>query len=143
MVNPSTTPVILKSHPKGLDIEEIRSLGAIDGQQHLDRRLRDLDPMFIIERSRVGRRTVYRLVGERPEGDYDYGVISKTLRAKVLTRDGRRCRMCGKTVDEDHIKLHVDHKIPREWGLAGCEQIASLILRATAFATGGGKALPI
>ena len=24
--------------------------------------------------------------------------------------------MCGRTVDEDQIRLHVDHRIPREWG---------------------------
>lgn len=24
--------------------------------------------------------------------------------------------MCGKTVKEDGIKLHIDHKIPRSWG---------------------------
>ena len=107
---------LLKSHPDGLDIEEIRALGGFEGQQHLDRRLRDLDPLFLIDRTRAGNRTLYRLVGERAEGEYDYEVISKTVRAKILTRDGRRCRMCGRTVDEDQIKLHIDHKIPREWG---------------------------
>lgn len=113
---PLTILTLLQSHPNGLDIEQIRQLGKIEGQQHLDRRVRDLDPIYEIERSRKGSRTIYRLIGERPEGEYDYGVISKTLRAKILTRDGRRCRMCGKTVDEDHVKLHIDHKIPREWG---------------------------
>ena len=107
---------ILQKHPEGLDIDQIRELGTIDGQQHLDRRMRDLDPLFVIERTRIGKRTVYRLVGERAAGEYDYDIISKTIRAKILTRDGRRCRMCGKTVDQDQIKLHVDHKIPREWG---------------------------
>jgi hypothetical protein len=24
--------------------------------------------------------------------------------------------MCGRTVSEDAIKLHIDHKVPREWG---------------------------
>ncbi len=24
--------------------------------------------------------------------------------------------MCGRTVAEDHVKLHIDHKIPRDWG---------------------------
>ncbi len=107
---------LLQDHPGGLDINQIRQLGNIAGQQHLDRRVRDLDPRYLIDRAHVGNRTVYRLIGERPEGDYDYGVISKALRARILTRDGRRCRMCGKTVDEDLIKLHIDHKIPREWG---------------------------
>jgi len=61
---------ILRAHPEGLDIEQIRELGAIDGQQHLDRRMRDLDPLFVIKRSRDRKRTVYQLIGERPEGDY-------------------------------------------------------------------------
>ncbi|MEI6175791.1 MAG: HNH endonuclease signature motif containing protein [Verrucomicrobiota bacterium] len=107
---------ILQKHPEGLNIEQIREIGKFEGQQHLDRRVRDLDPHFIIERTRSGTHTIYRLNGERPEGDYDYDVISKNLRAKILTRDGRRCRMCGKTIDEDFVKLHIDHKIPREWG---------------------------
>ena len=107
---------ILRAYPEGLDIEQIREIGKFEGQQHLDRRLRDLDPHFIIKRKRSGKRTIYQLVGERPEGDYDYAIISKKVRAKILTRDGRRCRMCGRTVDEDQIKLHIDHKIPREWG---------------------------
>lgn len=107
---------LLQAHPEGLDIEQIRQLGKIEGQQHLDRRVRSLDPLYLIERSRVGKRTIYRLIGERANGEYDYDVISKTLRAKILTRDGRRCRMCGKTIDEDLVKLHIDHKIPREWG---------------------------
>lgn len=107
---------ILKQHPSGLDIEQIREAGEFQGQQHLDRRLRDLDPFYVIERSRDGRRTVYTLHGEREEGEYDYATISKKLRAQILTRDGRRCRMCGRTVDSDRVKLHVDHKIPREWG---------------------------
>ena len=107
---------ILRSHPEGLDIEQIREEGQFEGQQHLDRRLRDLDPHYIIERSRSGRRTIYRFISARAEGEYDYATISKTVRAKVLSRDGRRCRMCGRTVDEDRIKLHIDHKIPREWG---------------------------
>lgn len=108
---------LLRQHPNGLDIKELRSLGDFGSdQQHLDRRLRDLDPHFILERTRRGTSTVYTYKGERPEGEWMHEKISKTLRAKILTRDGRRCRMCGKTVDQDAIKLHVDHKIPENWG---------------------------
>ncbi|MEO7098825.1 MAG: HNH endonuclease signature motif containing protein [Luteolibacter sp.] len=107
---------LLRNHPDGLDIEQIRDFGKIEGQQHLDKRVRDLYPFFEISTSRHGKRYVYKLIRERHKEDYDYSTISKTLRAKVLHRDGRRCRMCGKTVDEDNIKLHLDHKIPREWG---------------------------
>jgi hypothetical protein len=30
--------------------------------------------------------------------------------------------MCGRTVDDDQIKLHIDHKVPREWGGATEEE---------------------
>lgn len=114
---------LLREHPEGLDIKQIRDLGEFgDEQQHLDRRLRSLDPHYEIARIRQGRRTVYRLLGERAEGEWGYEKISKTLRAKVLSRDGRRCRMCGKTVDSDGIRLHVDHKIPQEWGGTSVEE---------------------
>ena len=107
----------LKKSPDGLDIDQIRERVHFEGnQQHLDKRVRETYPFYILERSHVGRRFVYKYVGERPPGTWDYGVISKTLQAKIRDRDGRRCRMCGKTVDEDHIKTHVDHMIPREWG---------------------------
>jgi len=107
---------LLRQHPDGLDIEQIREIGGIKGQQHLDKRVRELYPFFEITRTIHGKKTIYRLVRELPDGEYEFGNISKTLRAKILHRDGRRCRMCGKTVDEDGIRLHVDHKIPREWG---------------------------
>ena len=108
---------LLRSHPEGLDIQQIRELGGFGNkQQHLDRRLRDLDPLYKIDRQKDGMRTVYLYRGEREEGEWDYEDISITLRAKILDRDAERCRMCGKTVEADGIKLHVDHKIPREWG---------------------------
>src|SRR5207237_3368332 len=106
-----------KSAPAGLDIDQLRAVVSFSGtQQHFDKRIRETYPHFIIERTRQGRRTIYKFVGERPPGEWDYAVISKTLRAKILHRDGMRCQMCGRTVAEDGIKLHVDHKIPREWG---------------------------
>jgi hypothetical protein len=107
---------LLREHSEGLDIEQIRELGEIEGQQHLDKRVRELYPYYEIATKRSGRRFIYQFVKERSSDGYDYSVISKTLRAKIIHRDGRRCRMCGRTVDEDNIKLHIDHKIPREWG---------------------------
>lgn len=119
---PSTILKILRAHPDGLDIEQIREIGGIAGQQHLDKRIRELYPFYEIQRDKVGRKTIYRLIGERQEGEYEFGVISKTIRAKILHRDGRRCRMCGRTVDDDQIKLHIDHKVPRDWGGATAEE---------------------
>ena len=112
---PAKILAVLKANPAGMDIHEIRAIVSPDDpQQHLDRRLRDLDPHYIIERRRDRRRLVYRLVGDRPAGEWDYAVIPKDLRARAL-KDGR-CGMCGRTVAEDGVKLHVDHRIPREWG---------------------------
>jgi hypothetical protein len=42
--------------------------------------------------------------------------INKTARARILHLCGYRCQMCGRTPADDQIKLHVDHKIPQEWG---------------------------
>lgn len=52
----------------------------------------------------------------RKEGEWDYEEIPKDLRAKLLTQAGGKCQMCGRTTKEDNIKLHIDHKIPRDWG---------------------------
>jgi hypothetical protein len=80
----------------------------------LDRRLRDLDPYFVIERGRVGSDTTYALVSRRSEPLAAEGGISKKLRAWVL-RD-QRCSQCGRTPADDQVRLHVDHKIPQSWG---------------------------
>jgi 5-methylcytosine-specific restriction endonuclease McrA len=99
-----------------LSIHEIRDrIGPDVGiQQHLDRRLRSLDPHFEVERARKGRETTYSLVGRRAKPLEAEGGVSKKLRAWVL-RD-QRCAQCGRTPSTDGVRLHVDHKIPRRWG---------------------------
>lgn len=59
---------------------------------------------------------MYIVQGKRSKGEWDYEIVSKELRARILTRDGRRCQMCGRNPAEDYVKLHIDHKIPRSWG---------------------------
>ena len=108
---------ILAAHPEGIAIGAIRAdlgLKATE-QQHLDRRLRDLDARYVIERVREGGALLYVLVGERAIPLDDSG-ISKSLRAQVLHLAGGRCQMCGRTVIEDRARLHMDHRIPRDWG---------------------------
>ena len=82
-------------------------------QVHFSKRLRELRDHFDIPMERTGGRYTYRLAGmrdlQRPEA-----TISKRLRAKVLRY--QRCEMCGKTPKDDGVRLHVDHKLPREWG---------------------------
>jgi hypothetical protein len=108
--------VLYESQATPLTIHEIREkLGPEVGvQQHLDRRLRDLDPYFNIERSRLGTSTAYKLLSRRETALKAEGGISKKLRAWVL-RD-QRCSQCGRTPTDDQVKLHVDHKVPQSWG---------------------------
>ena len=82
-------------------------------QEQLDRRKRDLHPHFVIVTTGHGKTTKHELVGRKPESANRTG-ISLRLRAEVL-REGR-CRTCGRTPSEDHIKLVVDHIIPQTWG---------------------------
>jgi hypothetical protein len=97
-----------------LQIREILKVG--DDQEHLDRRLRDLDPHHVIERTKSGNRVIYHWVKERPVGEWDYSAISKKTRAAVLHDAHGVCQMCGRSIKDDAIKLHIDHKIPQEWG---------------------------
>lgn len=83
-------------------------------QEHLNRRLRELYREFEIARERRGRETTYELKGRLDQPRAARAGISKTDRAWVL-RD-QRCAQCGRTPSEDGVKLHVDHKIPLEWG---------------------------
>jgi len=98
-----------------LTMRQIRErLAAIGTQEQLDRRRRELNRYFEIEKLGSGAGTRYRLVGIKPRSpDGDLG-ISVRDRAYVL-RHGR-CAMCGRTPLEDRIRLQVDHKIPKEWG---------------------------
>jgi hypothetical protein len=108
--------VLYENRGVPLGIHQIRA--AIDTdvgvQQHLDRRLRDLDPFFEIERGRAGRETTYTLLSRLATPRAAQGAVSKKLRAWVL-RD-QRCAQCGRTPTDDGAKLHVDHKIPQRWG---------------------------
>ncbi len=108
---------VLSAHPGGIAVNDIRKqlgLGPTE-QQHLDRRIRDLDSHYEIERRREGRKTLYVLRGTRAT-PLDTTAIDKTTRARVLHLASGRCQMCGRTVAGDGIRLHIDHKIPREWG---------------------------
>ncbi len=107
----------LRAHPDGLTIREIGEIVSPgEFQQEMNRRVRELYPHYEIERRRRGRDTVYVLTGEKAATPPDSPDVGQTQRARILHRDKGRCQMCGKTIEEDGIKLHIDHKIPREWG---------------------------
>ena len=46
----------------------------------------------------------------------DSRYISTKLKSLVMIRDNSTCQMCGRNVQEDNIKIHIDHRIPYEWG---------------------------
>ena len=104
--------LLYANRDRPLTMREIRDeLEHIGTQEQLDRRRRELNRFFEIERVKSGRDTAYRLIG-RKEGALRIGSgISERDRAAVL-RHGR-CAMCGKTPLEDHIKLQVDHRVPQ------------------------------
>lgn len=98
-----------------LTMSEIRKALKVPAgeQEHLNRRTRELYREFDIERKRKGRTTTYELKGRlaKPRAA---GRINKTTRAYVLRN--QRCEQCGRTPRDHGVVLHVDHKIPKEWG---------------------------
>lgn len=50
-------------------------------------------------------------IHEKESKEYQRSLMTPTLRYQILKRDGFKCTICGRTV-EDGIKLHVDHIKP-------------------------------
>lgn len=107
---------LLKQHPEGLTAAEIRAeLGDTGTQEQLMRRLRDLRKHYKVPYGKENGKTAYRYKGEKAVGS-DAGSITGKQRARILNLAKGRCQMCGRTVQEDDIKLQVDHRIPQTWG---------------------------
>ena len=106
---------LYENQDRALSMSEIRQIMGLESgqQEHLNRRMRELYRVFEIERTRRGTETLYRLVSQREE-KLNTDSISAKVRALILKDP--RCAQCGRTPLEDHVKLHVDHKIPQEWG---------------------------
>jgi 5-methylcytosine-specific restriction endonuclease McrA len=83
-------------------------------QEQLDRRRRELNRYFVIQRSGSGRDTGYQLVSKKAVEESAVLGISERMRAQVLQFG--RCAMCGRTVEEHGVVLQVDHKMPQAWG---------------------------
>jgi 5-methylcytosine-specific restriction endonuclease McrA len=83
-------------------------------QEQLDRRRRELNKHFVIERSIGSRETRYRLVGRKPHTESGDLGISERVRAEVLKLG--RCDQCGRTPRDHGVVLQVDHKMPQAWG---------------------------
>jgi 5-methylcytosine-specific restriction endonuclease McrA len=98
-----------------LTMREIRGqLATLGEQEQLDRRRRELNRYFVVDRVRTGAETAYELVRPKPRSPEADSGISERDRASVL-RHGR-CAMCGRTALEHEVVLQVDHKIPKDWG---------------------------
>ena len=115
--------LLFESRGTPLTIAQIRrNLKVASGtQEHLNRRVRELYREFDIERKRTGRVTTYELKG-RLAVPKAVGRINKDVRAYILRN--QRCDQCGQTPSEHGVVLHVDHKIPKEWG--GTDDITNL-----------------
>ena len=109
---------LLKQHPEGLTMAEMREMlnATADTQEHFNRRVRDIRKLYTLEATKRDGKTVYVLGGARKAPTADGGQVSEKLRASVIHKAHGRCQMCGKTIEDDGIKLQADHKIPQSWG---------------------------
>src|SRR5438270_3836366 len=116
---------LLIAHPNGLSITQIRQLLKLSGdqQQHLDRRMRDLDEEHEIERVRKDGPLLYVYKGPRAT-PRKRDPIHRNVRGQVLLRANGACAMCGRTIAKHGITLQIDHIIPVEWG--GSSKIENL-----------------
>jgi 5-methylcytosine-specific restriction endonuclease McrA len=108
---------LLRQHPEGLTMQEMRERIAPDeDQEHFNRRVREIRKLYYLDRKILDGRHIYVLGAEKEQEPSDLGAISERLRAEVIHAAHGRCQMCGKTISEDGIKLQADHKIPTSWG---------------------------
>lgn len=90
---------LLADHPSGLTMRQMRDMtGFTEGQEHFNRRVRDIRKFFSLSTRREGGDTVY-VLGPRRDQAAGLGVSEK-LRAAVLQAAHGRCQMCGQTVQE-------------------------------------------
>ena len=107
---------VMKRFPEGISGGQIRQELEKEGlrpedQTHLDRRIRELDKWFIIEKT-----TTTQTAESNRQVISDEGQITETLRAEVLYAARGRCQRCGKIIKADSITLVVDHKKPKDLG---------------------------
>lgn len=102
---------ILEGGTKDYTTEELRIIGQVSDWARALRQLRQ-DKVIEYERISGG----YKII---KINDYISASVRSALTSKdkyrIRNRDGHRCQSCGKGVN-DNVKLHVDHKIPIDWG---------------------------
>ncbi len=109
---------LLKKHKTGLSMRQMREMlgETADDQEHFNRRVREIRKVYELIRTVEDGISVYTLGNRKEAPAPDSGQISEKLRAAILHVAHGRCQMCGKTIQDDGIKLQVDHKIPHSWG---------------------------
>lgn len=90
---------------------ELREVGKIDDWA---RSLRQLRQDGIINYDFQNLNYEIFEINDYKETSKRRGLSSKD-RYRIRNRDGHRCQACGKGA-EDKVILHVDHKVPLEWG---------------------------
>lgn len=93
--------------------DDLRAIGKVSEWARV---LRQLSQDGIIEYSYERENNSYIITGINAytQKTSRAGLSSKA-KYRIRNRDGHRCQACGKGID-DGIKLHIDHKIPLDWG---------------------------
>ncbi|AFL80247.1 restriction endonuclease [Aequorivita sublithincola DSM 14238] len=93
--------------------DELRAVGAISEWARVLRQLRQ-DNIIDFEYDSTTKVYDLKAINTYTSTTLRSGLSSKD-KYKIRNRDGHRCQSCGKGVN-DGMKLHVDHKIPIDWG---------------------------
>lgn len=105
---------------KPVTIEQLRKQLNLDEgkQKELSRRIRDLRAEGYQIPAWDPKTKTYKLLSTDPilKDKSDTSPIPGRLRAEILLSCAHRCGMCGKNIQDDQIKLDVDHRVPRTWG---------------------------
>lgn len=101
---------------KGIGVysgEELRDIGKISDWARVIRQLSQ-DRVIKYKYVRSNNSYIIQNINDYTSSSKRSGLTAKT-KFKIRNRDGHLCQSCGKGV-KDGVKLHVDHKIPIEWG---------------------------
>jgi 5-methylcytosine-specific restriction endonuclease McrA len=92
---------------------ELREVGRVDDWARSWRQLRQ-DGVIDFSYNSSDKSYNVTSIGSYSNSTKRTGLSSKDL-YRVRNRDGHRCQSCGKGVN-DGVKLHVDHRVPLDWG---------------------------
>ncbi|WP_420399641.1 HNH endonuclease [Flagellimonas sp.] len=93
--------------------EELRKIGGISDWARVIRQLKQ-DDIIEYDYDTSSSSYVITKIGAYSKQTRRSGLTSKDL-YRIRNRDGHRCQSCGQGAN-DGVKLHVDHKIPVDWG---------------------------